>query len=142
MKQITKDYVASKRKAYFFFTLGWILTLVNLFGLAWAIYLPFDLSTRIERFGGLFFFDEQGRYALWMSLALLGFSILAILQILFTNRIIIKLVDDIPETYYAESAFRIAYITSWVTVIVCMTSFMYDIRFARDWLKIYEQIQK
>ena len=139
---MAKDLTRAKRKAIFLFVFGWFLTVFNLLGVGWAIFLSFDLRTKMENLGGLFFFDEQGRYALIGSLIVLGFCVSAIFQIIFAQKWALSIMEDIPETEAAESSIRISNLTAWLCAVLCGLAFIYDIRFARDWLKLFEQSQR
>ncbi|MCH8273466.1 MAG: hypothetical protein IH851_01590 [Armatimonadetes bacterium] len=124
---------SARRKANLLFVLGWGLTLLNLAGVLWAIYLPIKLRLLPEQLGGLFYVSNTVEYAFWTTASIAALVLIALAQILFISRLVARMVADLPEIAGAEAALKLAWITAWLTILFCTLSFLYDLRTYRQW---------
>ncbi len=156
---MNKTVQESRRRARFIFYFAWLLILINLAGIVWAIYLPFDFKFRFKYPDGLFItflntyiftdrpfssfaWNEQAPYALKATI-LMGVSVLlALLQVLFLPRLMYLRGHDVPEVEAGEAAVKLATFIAWVTLILGTVSLIWDIRITRQWWDYYELSQR
>lgn len=124
----------AQRKGNIYFGLGWLLTIVNLAGIAWAIWLPILLHNMPEDI--FFTLDDGVSFSMWGCIGLAAFAIFSVLQTLFLPRLAHKMVADIPETAAAEASLRIARYLAFLTFVACVASLFMCVKTYRTWTDI------
>ncbi|MGI8923847.1 MAG: hypothetical protein ACR2HJ_07380 [Fimbriimonadales bacterium] len=111
--------------------IGWLLAILNILGIGWAIYVPIALTHYQEDV--LFTLDGAVTYALQMVASVGAVGIFALLQILFLGKVARGMVADVPEVAAAETALRLARWVAVITVVVCIVSIFVSLKLYRRW---------
>ena len=121
----------AQRKGNIYFGLGWLLTIINLAGIALAIWLPILLHGLPQDV--FFTLDDGISSAMWACIGLAAFATFSILQTLFLPRLAHRMVADIPETVAAEASLRIARYVAFLTLLACVASLFMCVKTYRTW---------
>jgi len=114
-----------------YLAIGWVLTILNILGIGWAIYVPIALT--LYQQDVLFTLDGAVTYALQMVSSVGVVGIFAFLQILFVGKVARGMVADVPEVAAAEAALRLARWVAVVTALACIVSLYVSLKLYRRW---------
>ncbi|HET6644607.1 MAG TPA: hypothetical protein VFG65_03825 [Fimbriimonadales bacterium] len=120
-----------KRSGSRWFVFGWLLTIFNLLGAAWAIYVPITLN--LYQRDVFFTVDTAVTYGFQLSLTIATVGFIALLEMLFLHRIARRMVHDVPEVAAAEAALKLARFTAVFTLAVCIVSLFLCVKLCRSW---------
>lgn len=118
------------------FAVGWILVLVNLALMAWAVYVPIGFYQYEKDI--LFSLDTAQGYARINTASVIAALVFAGLQILFLGGLAKKMHSDTRETAAAEASLKIARAAAAILVVICLASLVVDTMYFRKWVDYYE----